>query len=736
MNKVRFILCRIEVALSLHCKQLEKEKREKEDRDLLERARAAKDKFLEEARAGKSIHNSNYSSRSGVSVATAAGAGVASGFATASSGGNSNFNQQNSNMGSFVSRNMGSIGKGLNNSGKNKENEIIILDDDDDEDDQEMENNQNKNTTSTATKTTTSPAPATRKTNSSTDKVNSTNSTQLPQSTANNDATSTTASSSNSNSNNSSIQQFTPSTRIPPSQQYITPHKHQTRPYLQSSKFPPQGVPTSLLFLNDSKITNNNAINYTASYSIYERSRCQLTFNMAFMSCEQTVKTMRQHPIPPPTHTQFPSNFSSIYLDGHALDNFENRLRQWDPYWDVIVDCSKFDTKNPNGDIVEIGYKTTFVTESRLDRPMEDRNEEPRTASLIPLEFSKLDENNKMVKWGQKPMNLLNKSNSGYHNVEYRNGEHRLIIRTLPLIPNPKYKKKRSDTHQWPKGTFLQIQSRPIFPIHQRKQQQHDPTEWKGLSHMLDLTEYVTSNELLYRKQNKLRFNLAMCAKDSEMYGIQVAVCRHITPDELFNICMSSGAKGSIAKMDYKDGLKHAMKHFEKETLVLDSDDDDDDNNGNATKANGSSADAGSKQIQSLTCSLICPVTMQVIQTPVRGSNCKHSNCFDLRSFLHQNSKVSGGRWRCFVCEDFISLDQLVYDGFIAQVLETYKNDINTTNRDKVQLSHDGTWKLLDQASSSVKRNQKKRKIHEQNGNNAKKRPNPPVVNEIIDIDD
>ena len=93
---------------------------------------------------------------------------------------------------------------------------------------------------------------------------------------------------------------------------------------------------------------------------------------------------------------------------------------------------------------------------------------------------------------------------------------------------------------------------------------------------------------------------------------------------------------------------------------------------------------------------------------------------------------------RGFVCEDFVSLDQLVYDGFIAQVLETYKNDINTTTCDKVQfqLSNDGTWKLLDQASSSVKRNQKKRKIHEQNGNNAKKRPNPAVVNEIIDIDD
>ena len=48
------------------------------------------------------------------------------------------------------------------------------------------------------------------------------------------------------------------------------------------------------------------------------------------------------------------------------------------------------------------------------------------------------------------------------------------------------------------------------------------------------------------------------------------------------------------------------MKHFDKEKFVLDSDSNDD---GNATKTDTvtNGADFGSKQIQSLTCSFICP---------------------------------------------------------------------------------------------------------------------------------
>lgn len=216
--------------------------------------------------------------------------------------------------------------------------------------------------------------------------------------------------------------------------------------------------------------------------------------------------------------------------------------------------------------------------------------------------------------------------------------------------------------------------------------------------------------------------NLALMCKDAEMYGIQIALCEYISHEALYKICMSSGTQGSIAKMNYEDGLNHAMKHFEKETLVLDSDSEDE---GIKNKKKDSSS-----EIRHLTCSLQCPVSMQTIKTPVRGKNCKHLNCFDLQTYLESNSKVSGGRWRCFVCEDFIPVEDLVYDGFIAQVLETHKDDISAT-RDKMQLSSDGTWGLVDQTeTSSMKRNNKKRKMKENNDSLKK------IARQVIDIDD
>ena len=60
--------------------------------------------------------------------------------------------------------------------------------------------------------------------------------------------------------------------------------------------------------------------------------------------------------------------------------------------------------------------------------------------------------------------------------------EHRLVLIAIPLTPN---KKKRADTHLWPKGTFVQItagyrgRATPIRIV-QRKQQSHDLKEWKG----------------------------------------------------------------------------------------------------------------------------------------------------------------------------------------------------------------------------------------------------------------
>jgi hypothetical protein len=59
-------------------------------------------------------------------------------------------------------------------------------------------------------------------------------------------------------------------------------------------------------------------------------------------------------------------------------------------------------------------------------------------------------------------------------------------MRALPLQRSAKEDKKRADCHLWPKGTFIEINgggNRKVAKIIQRRQQQHDPSEWKGSSH-------------------------------------------------------------------------------------------------------------------------------------------------------------------------------------------------------------------------------------------------------------
>ncbi len=59
-------------------------------------------------------------------------------------------------------------------------------------------------------------------------------------------------------------------------------------------------------------------------------------------------------------------------------------------------------------------------------------------------------------------------------------------MRALPLQRSVKEKKKRADCHLWPKGTFIEVNgggSRKVAKIIQRRQQCHDPSEWKGSSY-------------------------------------------------------------------------------------------------------------------------------------------------------------------------------------------------------------------------------------------------------------
>lgn len=50
--------------------------------------------------------------------------------------------------------------------------------------------------------------------------------------------------------------------------------------------------------------------------------------------------------------------------------------------------------------------------------------------------------------------------------------------------------------------------------------------------------------------------------------------------------------------------------------------------------------------------SIRCPLGLCVIDLPARGRNCKHLQCFDLKTFLVFNRKARSKAWRCTVCHN------------------------------------------------------------------------------------
>lgn len=368
---------------------------------------------------------------------------------------------------------------------------------------------------------------------------------------------------------------------------------------------------------------------------------------------------------------------STTSTNGSDLDDMDRRFEKWDPFWRLRYDCSVSRVHNE--------YLTGCKTVRVYGVPY-DVQSACRILAYIPpdSDFSHTRTSN-----------------------AYKDGDRRLLIRSLEIRRAAKYVKERADTHQWPKGTFIQVNDVPRRLL-QRKQQSHDESLWKGMSHMFDITEFVS--DPLPRHQ------IDICTKDSSPYYFQVAICDYMSPDSVFRTLMGRGEK-SIDKLTYNQGHVHAMKYANVDTVVLDSDSDDDNGKSDMTEK------------ITLSFSLLCPISMAVIKTPVRGKSCKHLQCFDLMNYLKYNSSVCGGRWRCGVCENFVAAEELIFDGMMAEMLNTYGHLVDGS-RDKIQFSSDGEWTLMNENRI---RHRKKRSAEESvGGDGSRTRTGPTPSNTVV----
>ena len=429
-------------------------------------------------------------------------------------------------------------------------------------------------------------------------------------------------------------------------------------------------------------------------------------------------------------------------LDNKSSIEVNNRLDRFDPYWKVLREVGHLVMTAGDGKKTMVSTRTA---PTHQHTKFHSANQ-PASCAVVCVNLTsecananETSSNPWGVKFGcQEPSS-------------YQTGDRRLLLRMLPLKRTEKDQKKSADTHKWPIGTFVQLSrgtTQQVLDIKQRRQQKHDLNEWKGLCQPLDLTSLVNAESI---------FNIQICTKqaikaplkqhqigsiisklfedDDEVmrpfsgvvksydgeyykieyedgdaeemdydevleilvkkdeaggageansllgsYAIHIGVCEYISPDDLYN-----QLKDKIPKVSLQEAHEMAEQYIvlaNQQTVSIDSSDIDDDDRGGDAPSN-----------IPLTFSLLCPISKVAIETPVRGRHCKHMQCVDLKSFLHGNRHICGGRWRCGVCEDFVPVDDLVRCYLFDTMLQKHRHEVSGV-RHTVSYRVDGTFIL------------------------------------------
>jgi hypothetical protein len=192
-----------------------------------------------------------------------------------------------------------------------------------------------------------------------------------------------------------------------------------------------------------------------------------------------------------------------------------------------------------------------------------------------------------------------------------RDGEHRVLIRMLPLKLSDKQKMKRADCHLWPIGTFLQISTpsgtKPIpQKLQQRKQQNHDYREWKGLCQYLDLTSKIPEPD------PNLETLIELCCHDKQQYMFILAVCKYQTPETL-SLQLQGAHNSCLKHLSLSESFDKAKEMMNNNEVSIDDSDNEDGACGKVAKA-----------LKRITFSLKDPVSKTTINVPVRGKKCRH----------------------------------------------------------------------------------------------------------------
>ncbi len=229
--------------------------------------------------------------------------------------------------------------------------------------------------------------------------------------------------------------------------------------------------------------------------------------------------------------------------------------------------------------------------------------------------------------------------------------------------------------HCWPLETQLRVNNHPV-PIKQRQVYWHGPQrKWKGHSEPVDI----------YLNCHAGTNTLVLTHSDDKPYVLLIQLVRVVSVEQLFQRVTESVGGLSIAES--LDRIKQSFK-----VCSVDSDAEDEEPMATVTRL-----------------SLRCPLGMTPIQTPARGKDCQHLQCFDLDTFLRYNERGAAAGWKCGVCNATLAVDELKVDAFIHDVIKQLQGKETNEDLGAIQIDHQGQWKVFDAAEAAA--NNRKRKI-------------------------
>ena len=264
----------------------------------------------------------------------------------------------------------------------------------------------------------------------------------------------------------------------------------------------------------------------------------------------------------------FHPNGSGSSLDDKTYSEVRERLERYDPYWKIIKDLGSQNVSALGEGKRTVAWTRTSSCFSTARSP--EPNNIPQSCASITVDMHRECINAKETHynspWGMKFGTPLS---------SYKTGDRRILLRMLPL-ERTAYDKKMSDTHRYPKGTFIQLargSESHVIIVAQRRQQSHNAREWKGLCHPLDLTTFL--------KDGRLPFKIDLCAKEvvdgatnQNKFPLATPVSKEFEDDDgemrpFAGTIMGYDAHYMLYKIEYEDGDVEELNYNEVASILV-----------------------------------------------------------------------------------------------------------------------------------------------------------------------